>query len=447
MINGKKTRFAPSPTGLLHIGNARSAVLNWAYIKKNGGQFILRIDDTDQERSTKKYENKIKENLLWLGITWKKSFNQSDRKYIYDENILKLKESFKIYPCFESPEELSLKRKNQLLSGNPPVYDRSALKLSSNQIEDLINKGKKPHWRFKLKDEVIEWNDLIKGKVSFDSKNLSDPILIREDGSLLYHLPSVLDDIEENITDIIRGEDHITNTAYHIQLFKSLNTKVPNFGHHSFITDEVGKGLGKRLSSLSIQKLYEDGFENITILNYLLTIGTSKNLSKEKDINKLVNNFDINSLSSSSAKFSINVLKLLNKEIIQSYDFSEIKHKFVDLNLEGINENFWIFVKNNINFFTESLEWLNIINSNEIYINKSDNYLKTVAKLLPEEPFNKDTWDIWTNLIKNKTGRKGKDLFKPIRLALTGREKGPELKYLIPILTKKNILKKLGYMK
>lgn len=443
----KKTRFAPSPTGLLHIGNARSAVLNWAYTKKNGGQFILRIDDTDQERSKKEYENIIKENLLWLGITWKKTFNQSDRKDIYKKNILKLKESFKIYPCFETTEELALKRKTQLLSGNPPVYDRNALKLSSKQIKDLIDKGKKPHWRFKLEDEVIEWNDLIKGRVSFDSKNLSDPILIREDGSLLYHLPSVLDDIEENITDIIRGEDHITNTAFHIQLFKSLNAKLPNFGHHSFITDAEGKGLSKRISSLSIQKLYDEGFENITILNYLLSIGTSNNLSKEKDINKLIKNFNINSLSSSSAIFSINLLKLLNREIIQSYDFSEIKQKFVDLNLEGVKENFWIFVKNNINFFTESLEWFDIINSNEIYINKSDNYLKTIAELLPDEPFDENTWSIWTNLIKNKTGIKGKDLFKPIRFALTGREKGPELKYLLPILTRKKILKKLGYLK
>jgi len=439
-----KTRFAPSPTGLLHIGNARSAVINWAYIKNKGGEFILRIDDTDLERSKKLYENKIKENLSWLGLSWSKTFNQSQRKNIYDEKILLLKKSKKIYPCFESAEELSLKRKTQLLSGKPPIYDRSSLKLTSDQIENLIKKGKTPHWRFKLEDEIIEWQDLIKGKVSFDSKNLSDPVLIREDGSLLYHLPSVVDDVEENITDIIRGEDHITNTAFHIQLFKSLNAKIPHFGHHPFLTDEEGKSFGKRLGSLSIQKMYEDGFESLTLLNYLLSIGTSKNLSKEKNIDKLVNNFNIDNLASSSPKFSISVLKLLNKDLLQSYDFSDTKKKFIDLNIKDASEDFWIFIKNNINYFSESLDWIKVINSTEIYIQEPNDYLNAAAELLPEDPYDETTWDVWTDLIKNKTGKKGKELFMPIRFALTGREKGPELKYLLPLLTKEHILKKLG---
>jgi len=439
-----KARFAPSPTGLLHIGNARSAVINWAYIKNKGGDFILRIDDTDLERSKKKYENKIKENLLWLGLSWSKTFNQSQRIDIYDKKILLLKESERIYPCFESAEELSLKRKTQLLSGRPPIYDRSALKLTSNQIENLTKEGKTPHWRFKLEDEIIEWQDLIKGKVSFDSKNLSDPVLIREDGSLLYHLPSVVDDVEENITDIIRGEDHITNTAFHIQLFKSLNAKIPHFGHHPFLTDEEGKSFGKRLGSLSIQKMYEDGFESLTLLNYLLSIGTSKNLSKEKNIDKLVNNFNIDSLASSSPKFSISVLKLLNKDLLQSYDFSDTKKKFIDLNIKDASEDFWIFIKNNINYFSESLDWIKVINSTKTYIDNSNDYLNLAAELLPEDPYDETTWDLWIDLIKNKTGKKGKELFKPIRFALTGRDKGPELKYLLPLLTKEHILKKLG---
>ena len=439
-----KARFAPSPTGLLHIGNARSAVINWAYIKNKGGDFILRIDDTDLERSKKKYENKIKENLLWLGLSWSKTFNQSQRIDIYDKKILLLKESERIYPCFESAEELSLKRKTQLLSGKPPIYDRSALKLTSNQIENLIKEGKTPHWRFKLEDEIIEWQDLIKGKVSFDSKNLSDPVLIREDGSLLYHLPSVVDDVEENITDIIRGEDHITNTAFHIQLFKSLNAKIPHFGHHPFLTDEEGKSFGKRLGSLSIQKMYEDGFESLTLLNYLLSIGTSKNLSKEKNIDKLVNNFNIDNLASSSPKFSISVLKLLNKDLLQSYDFSDTKKKFIDLNIKDASEDFWIFIKNNINYFSESLDWFKVINSAEIYIQEPNDYLNAAAELLPDDPYDETTWDVWADLIKNKTGKYGKELFMPIRFALTGREKGPELKYLLPLLTKDHILKKLG---
>ncbi len=439
-----KTRFAPSPTGLLHIGNARSAVINWAYSINKGGEFILRIDDTDLERSKKEYENKIKENLSWLGLLWSKTFNQSQRKNTYDKTILLLKKLKKIYPCFETPEELSLKRKNQLLSGKPPIYDRSSLRLTSDQVENLIKKGKTPHWRFKVEKEIIEWDDLIKGKVSFDSKNLSDPVLIREDGSLLYHLPSVVDDVEENITDIIRGEDHITNTAFHIQLFKSLKAKVPRFGHHPFLTDEKGQSFGKRLGSLSIQKMYEDGFESLTLLNYLLSIGTSKNLSKEKNIDILVNNFNINSLATSSPKFSINVLKLLNKDMLQLYDFSDVKQKFIDLNIKDASEDFWIFIKNNINYFSESLDWIKVINSAETYINNSNDYLNLAAELLPEDPYDETTWNVWTDLIKNKTGKKGKELFQPIRFALTGRDKGPELKYLLPLLTKEHILKKLG---
>jgi len=441
-----RARFAPSPTGLLHIGNARSAILNWAYVKNKGGEFILRIDDTDNERSEKEYENKIKENLLWLGIDWSKTFNQSDRIDIYNKKISLLTQLKKIYPCFESPEELSLKRKTLLTSGKPPIYDRSALKLSANQIEDLIQSGKKPHWRFKIEEQKIEWNDLIKGKVSFNSKNLSDPVLIRGDGSLLYHLPSVIDDIEENITDIIRGEDHITNTAFHIQLFRSLSSKVPRFGHHPFLTDEKGAALGKRLGSLSIQKMYEEGFESLTLINYLLSIGTSKNLSKEKDIDKLVSEFNINALGSSSPKFSLNVLTSLNREIIKLYNFTEIKQRFIDSNINDAEEGFWIFIKNNINFFRESFDWFKIIYSDEVYINETNDYLINAANLLPNDPFDLDTWESWTNLIKNKTGRKGKDLYMPIRLALTGREKGPELKYLLPLLTKQHVLKKLCYI-
>ena len=443
----QRSRFAPSPTGLLHVGNVRSAVLNWAYIKSKGGEFILRIDDTDKERSKKDYENNIKKDLSWLGITWDKTFNQSDRQNIYDKKIQQLKIKKRLYPCFESPEELSLKKKSQLTSGKPPLYDRSSLKLSDQEINKFLKSGKKPHWRFKLEDTKIQWNDIIKGEVSFDTKNLSDPVLIREDGSLLYHLPSVIDDIEEEITNIIRGEDHITNTAFHIQIFEALGSKVPMFGHHTFLTDSEGKGFSKRLGSLSLQKLNEDGFENITILNYLLSIGTSINLTKETIIDSLIKNFDISILSSSSPKFSIEVLKLLNKDILQKYHFVDVKKKFNDMNINDVDENFWLFVKNNIEFFHECLEWRNIIFSNSSYDNGNSKFLKEASLLIPNEPFNLDTWENWTSLIKTKTGLKGKDLFMPLRKALTGKEKGPDLKYLLPLLTKENILKKFNIIK
>ena len=437
------SRFAPSPTGLIHIGNARSAVLNWAYINNKKGNFILRIDDTDIERSKKEYEEKIKRDLSWLGISWNKSFNQSDRKKIYDQSIEKLKKDNRLYPCFESQEELSLKKKSQLTSGKPPIYDRSSLDLTETEIKNLLQSGKKPHWRFKLENKTIEWNDLIKGKVSFESKNLSDPVLIREDETLLYHLPSVIDDIEEGVSEIIRGEDHISNTAFHIQIFEALNSTIPTFGHHPFLTDENGKGFGKRLGSLSIEKLRDTGFESLTILNYLLSVGTSSNISSETDLTKLINNYNISNISNSSPKFSIEVLKLLNKEILQKYTYSDVKNKFLDLGINADND-FWIFVKNNINFFSECLEWYNIIKTEKSFYIEDKEFLKDAADLLPKEPYTIDSWDEWILEISKKTGKKGKDLFMPLRMALTGKEKGPELKFLLPLLTKNNIMKKLG---
>ena len=437
------SRFAPSPTGLIHIGNARSAVLNWAYINNKKGNFILRIDDTDLERSKKEYEEKIKRDLSWLGISWNKSFNQSDRKKIYDQSIEKLKKDNRLYPCFESQEELSLKKKSQLTSGNPPIYDRSSLHLTEIEIKNLLQSGKKPHWRFKLENKTIEWNDLIKGKVSFESKNLSDPVLIREDETLLYHLPSVIDDIEEGVSEIIRGEDHISNTAFHIQIFEALNSTIPTFGHHPFLTDENGKGFGKRLGSLSIEKLRDTGFESLTILNYLLSVGTSSNISSETDVTKLINNYNISNISNSSPKFSIEVLKLLNKEILQKYTYSDVKNKFLDLGIHADND-FWIFVKNNINFFSECLEWYNIIKAEKSFYAEDKEFLKDAADLLPKEPYTIDSWDEWILEINKKTGKKGKDLFMPLRMALTGKAKGPELKFLLPLLTKNNIMKKLG---
>ena len=441
-----RLRFAPSPTGFMHVGNARSAVLNWAYAKKNKGEFILRIDDTDKIRSKKDYEKNIKENLRWLGLDWDKTFNQSSKYENYEINILKLKESGRIYPCFETEEELSLKRKSLLSSGKPPIYDRSSLKLTKKDIEKNLNEGKKPHWRFKLVDEIISWQDLIKGKVSFDSKNLSDPILIREDGSLLYHLPSVIDDIDEKITNIIRGEDHISNTAFHIQLFKSLNSSVPKFAHHPFLTDSEGKGFGKRLGSLSINKLQDLGYEYITILNYLLNIGSNQDIIADKNISSLINNFDLKNISSSNPKFSIDVLKSLNKDILQSYVFDEISNRINLICEDLIDKKLWQFTKNNIDFFVEIKNWVDIIKSENNFMKDTMDakLINAAIESLPEDPYNEDSWEVWTSKIRNLTGLKGKDLFMPLRKILTGMNNGPELKYLLPLLNKKVILKKFG---
>ena len=441
-----KCRFAPSPTGLLHVGNARSAVLNWAYAKKNNGSFILRIDDTDQTRSSKEFENKIKENLSWLGLDWNKTFNQSGRTNLYNSNIEKLKNDGRLYPCFETAEELSLKKKSLLSSGKPPIYDRSSLSLSKDEINKKINSGLKPHWRFKLEDGVINWNDLIKDQVKFDSKYLSDPILIREDGSLLYHLPSVIDDIDEEITHIIRGEDHISNTAFHIQIFRALDAHPPHFAHQPFLTDQAGKGFGKRIGSLSIENLRSEGYEDISIINYLLNIGSSEDIKPETKLDTVINNFDIKNISSSSAKFSDIVLKSLNSDLLKIYNFEDIKSKFELLDIKVDSKKLWKYSQHNINFFKDIENWLKTI---EVIIDIKnykihDILIAAAVECIPEDPFSYETWDNWTKAINAKTGLKGKELYMPLRLILTGKEKGPELKNFLPLLDKETLLRKFG---
>ena len=441
-----KCRFAPSPTGLLHVGNARSAVLNWAYVKKNNGKFILRIDDTDHSRSTKDFENKIKENLLWLGLDWDDTFNQSNRAENYSSKIDELKSIGRLYPCFESAEELSLKKKSLLSSGKPPIYDRSALLMSEGEINKKVKSGLKPHWRFKLDEGAIEWNDLIKGEVKFDTKYLSDPILIREDGSLLYHLPSVIDDVEEKISHIIRGEDHISNTAFHIQIFMALNSEPPKFAHHPFLTDEDGKGFGKRIGSLSIENLKSNGFEEISIINYLLNIGSSEDIKPETDLQKLIDNFDLKNISNSSAKFSDNILKSLNSDVLKKYNFEQVINK-ISLQTNSVDvEKLWIFSKNNITFLKDLEIWLKTID-NVIQINDygiPEILTDTAIENIPDEPFTYDSWDVWTKTISVNTGLKGKNLYMPLRLILTGIDKGPELKNFLPLLDRQTILRKFG---
>ena len=441
-----KCRFAPSPTGLLHVGNARSAVLNWAYCKKNNGRFLLRIDDTDQSRSTKEYENKIKENLTWLGLNWDKTFNQSDRIDNYSLKIEKLKKDGRLYPCFETAEELSLKKKSLLSAGKPPIYDRLSLSLTNEEIDEKIKSGQRPHWRFKLDEKIIEWNDLIKGVVKFDSKNLSDPILIREDGSLLYHLPSVIDDIEEEISHIVRGEDHISNTAFHIQIFQALEARSPNFAHHPFLTDQQGKGFGKRIGSLSIENLKNEGYENITILNYLINIGSSEDIKADTVLDNILENFDIKNISNSSAKFSDTVLKSLNSDVLKNYNFEQVQKKIKIENEKVDLKKLWIFSQNNITFLDDINNWSKIINIT-IDLKKHnipEILIKSAIESIPEDPFTYETWDIWTKSINEKTGLKGRNLFMPLRLILTGRDKGPELKNFLPLLDKPSLLRKFG---
>ena len=379
-------------------------------------------------------------------MNWDKTFNQSDRIENYNLKINKLKNDGRLYPCFETAEELSLKKKSLLSSGKPPIYDRSSLLLTKENIDEKINSGLKPHWRFKLNASIIEWHDLIKGNVKFDPKNLSDPILIREDGSLLYHLPSVIDDIEEGISHIIRGEDHISNTAFHIQIFEALGGSIPEFAHHPFLTDQDGKGFGKRLGSLSIENLKADGYEDVSIINYLINIGSSEDIKPETVKDNIIKNFDIKNISTSSAKFSEDVLKSLNANILKNYTFEQVRKRinFIDSDIDS--EKLWIFSHNNISFIKDIIVWSEVVTKifDTSETNIPDDFIETAVENIPEEPFDYDSWDKRTKVIGEKSGLKGKNLFMPLRLILTGKDKGPELKNFLPLLNKQTLLRKFG---
>ena len=316
-----RLRFAPSPTGNLHVGNARTALVNYLFCRSISGEMMLRIDDTDEERSKKEFEENIKSDLNWMGIFWEMSDRQSTRIKNYNDALNKLFESGRAYRCYETQEELSLKRKAQLMSGKPPVYDRQGLSLQQKDHEKFANEGKLPHWRFKLTDDEVVWDDLIRGKCTYDMRSLSDPVIMREDGRPIYTLASVVDDIDHEITHIIRGEDHVTNSAAQIQLFKALGIQPPSLGHLSLIAGSEGEGLSKRLGSLSLGQLKQEGLESNALTSLLAKLGTSDPISFIENIEGLIKDFDLKKFSRNTAKFDMKDLYLLNKKSIQSMSY------------------------------------------------------------------------------------------------------------------------------
>ena len=428
--------------GLLHIGNARSAAINWAYINSKGGEFILRIDDTDTERSKIKYEEAIKNDLNWLGITWSKTFNQSDRKNIYQEKVKELKQKKRIYPCFETPEELDKKRKRLIARRRPPVYDRASLKLSSEEINEKIKSGIKPYWRFKLSNKKIKFKDLIRGEITVDTAAQSDPVIKRVDGDYLYNLPSVVDDIDMKISHIIRGEDHITNSAIQIEIFNALDSQSPIFGHNSLLVRENGKPFSKRNAASSIVQLKEESFDPNAINSLNVSIGSSIDIEAFTSLKEMSEKFNIQSLGKAPARYSLDQLSKLNSQIISDYSFSKIS-ELLDNKLSNFSEEFWDCIKQNISHLSEIDEWYNIINTN--FEAKIDDvkYLNLLEELLPEEPWDETTWDNWIALLKDKTSKSGKELFLPIRIALTGKSYGPELNKLILLLGYNEVKRRL----
>ncbi|MCC8417279.1 MAG: glutamate--tRNA ligase [Rickettsia endosymbiont of Bryobia graminum] len=437
------TRFAPSPTGMLHIGNARTALINWIYTRKNNGIFILRFDDTDLERSKEKYKKAIEEDLKFLGLNWDQMFNQLSRLDKYDSIKMLLLNQNRLYPCFETPEELDLKRKLQLSRGMPSIYDRASLKLTKEQIDDYVKQGRKPHYRFLMFPTSITWQDMIKGEIKYDGKNLSDPIVIREDGSMTYMLCSVVDDIDYNITHIIRGEDHVTNTAIQVQMFEALEAKIPNFAHLSLVISKDEK-ISKRLGGFEIASLRDDvGLEPMAINSFFSLLGSSTSITAFKDLNQLIKSFDITNLSKSPTTYLPEELERLNHKLLISLSFDEIKDRLNDIGYNQITEQFWLAVRANLQKLSEIKDWWNICYSPVKLDTLDKDFLKQAADLLVEEQITLDSWRNWTKNIINATGKKGKEVFLPLRLAITGMSSGPEMSAILPLLSKEEIIRRL----
>ncbi len=427
-------RFAPSPTGKLHVGNVRTALMNYLFVAANDGQFILRVDDTDTERSTKAYEEGLKEDLIWLGLTWESTFNQSDRFDIYDAAAAKLKEAGLLYACYETSEELDRQRKLQRVQGKPPVYNRAALALTDAQIAAYDNEGRKPHWRFKLSGEVSSWTDLVRGDQNIDTSSLSDPVLIRGDGSYLYTLPSVVDDIDAKITHVIRGEDHVTNSGAQIEIFKALGGHVPTFAHTPLLVGADGKSLSKRIGSLSMDELREQGIEPMAINSLLAKIGTSDPVEARVFINNLMEEFSFDKIGRAPARFDEAELALVNARLLHETPYAVVKDRLDALGVGG-GEDFWVLIRANIEKLSDTASWSTALfapMAGQI-ADEDKAFCAAAADCLPED-VDAATWSAWTNQLKTETGRKGKGLFMPLRLALTGRSRGPEMGAILALL-------------
>ncbi len=435
-MNDIKVRFAPSPTGYMHIGNVRTALFNWLLAKKLGGKFLLRIDDTDVARSKAEYEDAIRDALNWLGFGWDEEARQSARVARYDEVVAQLKAEGRIYACYETAEELEVMRKKLMAQGRPPIYDRSALKLSAEDIATYEKQGRRPHYRFKLVEGVIEWDDMVRGKTHYDAVNLADPVIIREDGSYLYHLPSVIDDVDLGITHIIRGEDHVTNTAAQIQMFEALSGKVPQFAHLPLLTGKEGK-LSKRLGSLGVRDLRLEGIENMAICSFLAKLGTSEAIEPFYDLETLAASLDLAKLGRSQPKFDEEELKLFNHKFVRQMPYDKIKNRI------DVVDDFWNAVRGNLNRVEEVLQWKEVCFAPlEPQIEDAELTSKA-AELLPPEPWNEETYKIWLDMVKANTTKKGKELFHPLRKALTAKEDGPELKILLPFIGREKAFNRL----
>jgi len=442
-------RFAPSPTGRIHIGNARTAMLNYFFARKHAGTFLLRFDDTDSERSTEEYALGIEVDLAWLGVTPDKKMRQSERFALYDAAARKLKDVERLYPCFETQDELERKRKLQIARGAPPVYDRAALKLTNAERAAFSAEGRKPHWRFKLAPDVVRWDDLIRGESHIDCASLSDPVLVREDGSYLYTLPSVVDDIDAGVTHIIRGEDHVTNTAVQIQLFGALGAgAAPHFAHHNLLIGADGQGLSKRSGALSIAGLREAGVESLAVAAMAVLTGSSQAVQAVHSLPELAGLFDLSSISRNSARFDDEELRRLSHHVLHGLSYDSVRERLESMEIVGRRaEPLWLAARGNLEKFADISYWRQVVEG-EIAAPATEKldpaFRDAAVETLPAEPLDESSWSVWMQALKQATGLKGKALFHPLRLALTGREAGPELAKLMPLIGRAKILARLA---
>jgi glutamyl-tRNA synthetase len=437
-------RYAPSPTGRLHLGNARSALLNWLFAIKHSASYVLRLDDTDDVRSTAHFAEAIEVDLGWLGIRPAVKVRQSERRSRYDAARKRLIEMGRLYPAYETEGELDRKRLRARAQGLPPIYDRSALQLSEEQKQQYEADGRRPHWRFKLDGRPVSFTDLVRGPQTVNTASMSDPVLVREDGTYLYTLPSVVDDIELGITHVIRGEDHVSNTGTQIELFEALGATVPTFAHHNLLLGAEGEGLSKRLGSLSLSALREAGYEPLGVAIVAVLTGTSLPIEPYPSLGALAEKLDLSMISLSPARFDPDELAGLNARILHTMSYEDARPR---LEAKGFaDEGLWLALRRNLEVFDDVDELAPIVRGpvTSIIAEEDRDFIDVAHGLLPPEPWDEQTFELWTGALREMSGRKGKALYRPLRLALTGREDGPELKILLPLLGRRVCLDRLS---
>jgi len=428
-----RVRFAPSPTGKLHLGNARMALVNWLFARHAGGALVLRIDDTDRDRSRDEFTHSIKADMHWLSLDWDQEEHQSARLSHYADALVTLQSAGRAYACYETAEELDYKRKRQLAKGKPPIYDRAALTLAADERAKYAAEGRKPHWRFKLNSGVIAWDDLVRGACHYEAEHLSDPVLMREDGVPLYTLSSVVDDIALSISHIIRGEDHVTNTVPQIQLFQALGGAVPAFAHLPLMVDALGKGLSKRMGSLTLEALREQGIEAMAVNSLLGRMGSSHGIEPAQDLSVLAEGFDLALMGRASPRFDPVELDHLNARLLHTMPLATAAPRLTAMGIMA-DEPFWQAVRGNLKRLSDTQEWWRVCRTGIAPTIEDAAFTKLAATVLPPEPWSGESWKEWTQAVAAASGRRGRNLYHPLRLALTGRGDGPELAALLPLI-------------